>query len=138
MIAAMDAAVDAAIEHARRQPPARIVGRSEVERRREAFRGDQRAFSDSFDGAVYEHGGWFDIEGVDHAVRAAPWECVLERFVIFNGGEARREELVQRAIDASHLRFRVDMVTVDRKPCLYVWRKAPLYCRAVSHWNLPA
>ena len=128
------AVTDAAMAYAHNQPPARR--RSEAERIREAFTADQGAFADSFDRAFFEHGGWFEIEGVEHPVRAAPWEGVLERFVLFNGGEAQRETLVQRAIDASHLRFRVDYVTVDRKPQLYVWRKAPRYCRPTSCWNL--
>ncbi|MFM9847077.1 MAG: hypothetical protein ACKVP3_07945 [Hyphomicrobiaceae bacterium] len=130
------AAVDAAIAYAHNQPPARRM--SEADGVREAFAADQQSFSDCFEGAFYEHGGWFDIEGLAHPVRAAPWECVLERFVLLNGGERTRDALTQRAIDASHMRFRVDLVQVDRKPCLYVWRKAPRYCRSVSHWKLPS
>lgn len=132
------AVMDAAIAYAHAQPLARRKEKSGLEQCRDAFRLDQQAFADSFDRALYEQGGWFEIEGVEHPVRAAPWESVLERFVLFNGGEARRETLTQRAIDASHMRFRVDYVTVDRKPCLYVWRNAPRYCRPVSHWNLPS
>lgn len=129
------AAVDAAIAYAHNQPPARRS--SEAQRIRDAFAADQQSFSDCFDGAFLEHGGWFDIEGLQHPVRAAPWECVVERFVLLNGGDAHRDALTQRAIDASHMRFRVDYVAAERRPQLYVWRQSPRRCRAVSHWNLP-